>query len=288
MENPLDFSKRSRRATLIFVLGFLLIVLIPRVLGLFSTPPKLSFTQTDFEKKEFKRKSFTGYRDNYSYSNKMKGFKIPPGKFDPNQYAPSDWMNLGLSQKQADLVVRFGKHGFYSHEDLRKVFVISDRFFDVIKDSLVYPQRPAKAVIKDEDVKYERIVEVNTASLEELMTLKGVGEFFAKNIIKTRNALGGFVNKQQLLEVWKFDQEKLDVIKEHIEVNTRNIRQIDINSATAAELKSHPYIQWNVANSIVKMRDQLGGYQKIEDIRRSVLIDESLFLKLKPYLTVNL
>ncbi|MGV3629964.1 MAG: ComEA family DNA-binding protein [Bacteroidota bacterium] len=284
MENPLEFSKRSRRATLLFVLCFLIIVLIPRVLGLFASPPKLSFTQTDFEKKQFSRREYKSDR-NYSFRHK-KGFQTPPAKFDPNQYAPSDWMNLGLSQKQADLIIRFGKRGFYSHEDLRKVFVISDRFFDVIKDSLVYPERPARPAVKDEDVQYERIVEINTASLEELMSLQGIGEFFAKNIIKTRNALGGFVTKQQLLEVWKFDTEKLAQIEEKIEVNPKNIRQIDINTATAEELKVHPYIKWNVANSIVKMRDQLGGYQKIEDIRRSVLIDEALFLKLKPYLTL--
>lgn len=287
MENPLDFSKRSRRATLIFVIGFLVIVLVPRVIGFFSEAPRLSFHQTDFEKKEFKKRAYRDYSSGFRYTKKSR-FKTPPAKFDPNQYSPSDWMNLGLSQKQADLVIRFGKRGFYSHEDLRKVFVISDRFFDVIKDSLVYPPRPAKAVVRDEDVKYEQIVEINTASEEELMSLKGIGAFFAKNIIKTRNALGGFVNKQQLLEVWKFDQEKLTLIEDKIEVNPKNIRQIDINTATAEELKNHPYIRWSVANSIVKMRDQLGGYQKIEDIRRSVLIDEALFLKLKPYLTVNL
>ncbi|MCE3296424.1 MAG: hypothetical protein K0R65_2138 [Crocinitomicaceae bacterium] len=285
MENPLEFSKRSRRATLIFVSCFLLIVLVPRIIGLFSPPRKLSFTQTDFEKKELKRRSYKTYRSDYNYQRK-KGFQTPPAKFDPNQYAPSDWMNLGLSQKQADLIIRFGKRGFYSHEDLRKVFVISDRFFEVIRDSLVYPSRPERVTVKDEDVKYERIVEINTASQEELMGLPGIGEFFAKNIIKMRNALGGFVNKQQLLEVWKFDQEKLAMIEGKIEVNSQNLRQFDLNTVTAPELKTHPYFTWSVANSIVKMRVQLGGYQKIEDIRRSVLIDDALFQKIKPYLTL--
>ena len=283
MDNPLNFSKRSRRATLIFVGCFLGIVLVPRVIGFFSMPPRLSFTQTDFEKKEFKKRSYGSYgRSSYS----KKGFNTPPAKFDPNQYAPSDWMNHGLSQKQADLVVRFGKRGFYSHEDLRKVFVISDRFFEVIKDSLVYPPKPEKRTVKTEDLKYEQIIEINTASEEELVGLPGIGTFFARNIIKTRNALGGFVNKQQLLEVWKFTPDMLAQIDDKIEVNARNIRQFNINTATVDELKLHPYIRWKIANSIVKMRIQLGGYQKIEDIRRSVLIDEALFLKLKPYLTI--
>ena len=118
------------------------------------------------------------------------------------------------------------------------------------------------------------------------MSIPGIGAYFAKGIIKTRDKLGGFINKQQLLEVWNFKQETLDLIAEKIEVNARNIRQFDLNTVTAPELKSHPYFTWSVANSIVKMRNQLGGYQKIEDIRRSVLIDEALFQKIKPYLTL--
>lgn len=284
MENPIDFSKRSRRAILIFVVLLIIVVLVPRFLSLFQDSEQFSFHQTNFEKIEFKKKAYSKkfYK---SYSKKSK-FKTPPKKFNPNTYSSVDWMNLGMSQKQADLIVKFGKRGFYSDEDLKKVFVISDQFFAVIKDSLFYPERKientvAKSVNKDLKIVY---VELNSANEIDLMELKGIGQFFAKNIIKKRNELGGFVKKEQLLEVWKMDQEKLDGIINNISIDIKAITQLPLNTVSAQELKNHPYFTWNVANSIVKLRSQLGGFQSIEDIRRSVLIDDELFTKIKPYL----
>lgn len=284
MENPIDFSKRSRRAILIFVVLLIIIVLIPRFLSLFQDSEQFSFHQTNFEKIKFKKKTYPKkfYK---SYSKKSK-FKTPPKKFDPNTYSSADWINLGMSQKQADLIVKFGKRGFYSDEDLKKVFVISDQFFAVIKDSLVYPEQKnentvAKSVNRDLKIVY---VEINSANETDLMELKGIGQFFAKNIIKKRNELGGFVKKEQLLEVWKMDQEKLDGIINNISIDIKAITQLPLNTVSAQELKNHPYFTWNVANSIVKLRSQMGGFQSIEDIRRSVLIDDELFTKIKPYL----
>jgi competence protein ComEA len=287
MNKQEEFSKRSRRAILIFVALFLVVVLIPRAIVLFQKPSKFVFNQTDFEKKIFKKKEYKKYQyENYSYSKKSK-FKTPPAKFDPNKYSPSDWMNLGMSQKQADLIIKFGKRGFYSHEDLKKVFVISEKFFEVIKDSLVYPEKTQKVVEKFEYKKQEhKVIDLNSASMEELISIPGIGEGFAKGIIKKRDALGGFISKNQLLEVWKFDQEKLTSIEEYIKVDPTTIRQIELNSVTIEELKLHPYFTWNIANSIVKLRTQMGGFQKIEDIKRSVLINDELFNKIKPYLTL--
>lgn len=284
MENPIDFSKRSRRAILIFVVLLIIIVLIPRFLSLFQDSEQFSFHQTNFEKIKFKKKAYP--KKFYTPYSKKSKFKTPPKKFDPNTYTSNDWMNLGMSQKQADLIVKFGKRGFYSDEDLKKVFVISNQFFAVIKDSLIYPERKnentvAKSVNKDLKIVY---VEINSANETDLMELKGIGQFFAKNIIKKRNELGGFVKKEQLLEVWKMDQEKLDGIINNISIDIKAITQLPLNTVSAQELKNHPYFTWNVANSIVKLRSQMGGFQSIDDIRRSVLIDDELFTKIKPYL----
>jgi DNA uptake protein ComE-like DNA-binding protein len=254
---------------------------------LFQEKAAYQFEQTDFEKKEFKRKTYA--KKNYSYYNKKKGskFKTPPKKFDPNLYAIKDWMYVGMSEKQATLILKFGKRGFYSEEDLKKVFVISQQFFDVIRDSLIFPTKPERFYEKKEFEKVTKIIELNDASLEDLISLKGVGEFTAKNIIKKRIEFGGFISKSQLLEVWQFDQEKFALIENQVIVDNSKIVKIDLNSVTAEELKKHPYLSWNQANSIVKMRVQLGGFSKIEDVKRSVLINEELFQKIKPYIEVK-
>lgn len=288
MQNPIQFSKRSRRAILIFTGILLVLVLIPRAYFLMNPPEKFTFSQTDFEKHKFKNYVFQEKKRKV-YPTKKSKFSIPQAKFDPNTYAASDWMMLGMSQKQAEIIVKFGKRGFYAPEDLKRVFVVSDQFYALIKDSLVFPPRPAYTNFEKSNpvIKSVRKIEINLATEEELMTIKGIGAFFAKNIVKKRNELGGFRSKDQLLEIWKFDQEKLDGISEFITVDPTLIRQINLNTATAEELKRHPYIySWNIANSIVKIRTQLGGFQRIDDIKKSVLITDEIFEKVKPYLTL--
>jgi DNA uptake protein ComE-like DNA-binding protein len=56
--------------------------------------------------------------------------------------------------------------------------------------------------------------------------------------------------------------------------------------ATVEELKNHPYIRWNIANSIVKMRLQKGNFNSINDLLESKLITIEIFEKIKPYLTL--
>lgn len=287
MKNSLDFSKKSRRAVIIFMVLFLGIILFPRIYFLWYPNSSFTFSQTDFEKKNFSNANFKERKSTFkSFTKKESKFKTPPHKFDPNTYGVSDWMLLGLSEKQANILLKFSKRGFYSNEDLKQVFVISDAFFAKIKDSLVYPSKPTFTP-KSQETKKILIVELNTATEEELMNLKGIGAFFAKNIIKKRNELGGFISAEQLLEVWKMDQEKYELIKPQIKVDPNLLKSININEASAEELKKHPYVTWNVANSIVKMRMQNGPYSDISGIKKSALINEELYQKLKPYLTVE-
>src|SRR5690606_29690521 len=141
MNNPLDFSKKSRRAILVFLVLFLIVVFIPRAYFLLTPPTKFEFSQTDFEQKVFKEAQFQKKNKFSSDSKKRAKFKVPSSKFDPNKYAASDWMKLGLSEKQANVLLKFGKRGFYSSDELKQVFVISDEFFALIKDSLIFPSK---------------------------------------------------------------------------------------------------------------------------------------------------
>jgi DNA uptake protein ComE-like DNA-binding protein len=232
------------------------------------------------KQKQFKKK---GKKSN---ENRKERYQKPPQRFDPNNYAKEDWMALGLTSKQSDVVLKFTERGVYSNEELRKIFVIPEEVFQLIEDSTVYPNRPDFATNKEVSaLKKEFIIDLNAATQEELKQLTGIGEFYAKKIVERREELGGYVSQDQLLEIWKFGTERLDKIKGNLAINGA-VRKLNVNTASFETLYEHPYISYKVANSIVKMRAAHGNFHSLEDIMKSVLIDRELFLKIKPYLTI--
>lgn len=213
-----------------------------------------------------------------------KKYYAPSKAFDPNHYTKDDWIKLGLSEKQADVVIRFTERGIRSNEELKKIYVIPSDLYELLKDSTIYTIR-----IVDQEpriAKMKVLVELNSSSESDLLTIPGIGPYYAKKIIEYRSSLGGFVADKQLLEIWKFDEEKLSEIKPYLVIDDTELVRININSATIDELKSHPYISYSIANSIVKMRLH-EPYEEVSDIKRSKLIDDQLFDKLEPYLKVK-
>ncbi len=293
MKNNIDFhlSKRNRRGIIVLSIITLLFIYFPRIY--FYCQPKEEISIESFPSKKWvnEHKKYSKFEYSKSvYKKKLSKFSKPKRKFDPNLYSLENWMSLGLSEKQASVVLKFTKRKIYSNEDLKKIFVISDELFFLIKDSTFYPLKENQQFgYNKEKVDIPSkflLLELNSCSEEDLINLKGIGAFFAKQIIKKRDELRGFISKEQLLEVWKMDQEKYDLLVEQIEINPELINKISLNRITIDELKIHPYIRWNIANSIIKMRNQKNGFKSIEEIKESVLIDEELFKKLKPYLSL--
>lgn len=224
-----------------------------------------------------------------SNEKKSKGskYKVPPEKFDPATYSTAQWINLGLSEKQANVVMKFVSRGIKDEEQLKQIFVIPDQLFWLIKDSVIYTfpkvyEKSAKENTKNEII----LLELNTATAEDLEKLKGIGPYLASKIVNFRTQLGGFHQLEQLAEVYKFPPELIETIDKYLKLDPSMIRKLNINSATTEELNAHPYLNWNQANSIVKIRQQKLKYTSLEQIRESVLIDEKTFKKILPYVTL--
>lgn len=290
MNNLFRISKRNRKGVLTLFVISILIIFTPRILISLDEEEKFTISSLPISKLENQFNQSKYIQNKYSNSFKRKKFKSPKSKFDPNQFKVEDWMNLGLSIKQANVIVKFTSRGIYSNDELKKIFVISDEFYQLIKDSTIYPKKENNFSLQLNDNKIEsqpiKKVEINSANEDELVRIKGIGSFFAKQIIKKRDELGGFIEKSQLLEVWKMDQEKFDLIKDEFTIDNENIKKISINAATVEELKNHPYIRWNIANSIVKLRLQKNGFTSIEELKESHLITDEKFLKIKSYITL--
>jgi competence ComEA-like helix-hairpin-helix protein len=288
-EDPFVISKRSKRGLLVLILASLGLIFFPRVYMFFQKDEAFVINSeqiTEFERthKKFEKRNYSNY-----YSKKKK-YKAPDSKFNPNTYTLSDWMNLGLSEKQSVVILKFTSRGIYNEEDLKRIFVIPEVLFELIRDSVVYPERfqnsPNQESFKKQ-AKQITLINLNTADTTEFMKIYGIGAFYAKQIIRYREKLGGYFTKEQLFEVWKMTPDAYDKIKDHVFISEKDVKRIKINSVTIEELKVHPYLKWNQANSIIKMRIQRNGFKNIEEIKESVLIDSETYEKLFPYLSLH-
>jgi DNA uptake protein ComE-like DNA-binding protein len=289
-ENLFFLSKRSRSGVIGLLVLVLIVALIPRLLLHLENDNELKLTVSKVSKEEITELKNQRQSSNRNFKKKSK-YKLPPTKFNPNAYSHKDWVNLGLSVKQADVVLRFTERGVYNESDFKKIFVIPNELFALIKDSIVYTEKPAYVAASSNKIANENkkkvVIDLNTASQEQLVSIPGVGEYFAGRIVNYRDKLGGFIKKEQLLEISKVDVDLYSRIEGYLKLNEGESRKISINTADAKELQAHPYIDWSVANSIVKIRNQKENkYKSIEEIKVSVLIDEELFEKIKPYLSL--
>jgi len=70
-------------------------------------------------------------------------------------------------------------------------------------------------------------------------------------------------------------------------ISAEKIRQVNLNSATQAELESLPSIGPVLAKRIIEYRNLKGGFKTIEEIKQVKGIKNKIFEKIKIYITVD-
>lgn len=289
----LTFTKPERNglivlsvALILFTLYFLfrgssadLIGDLPLVQSETSQKSSDTFERIRKEKPEHNYVSLAG--NNSVYQQKELFF------FNPNTITEDEWIRLGFSPAQAQSIIKFRTKGgnFTRKEDLRKLYVVSPERYAELEPYITIPM---DTVINTIVVKpaIPVVIELNTADTALLSTLHGIGSVFALRIVMYRELLGGFHHKQQLLEVFGMDQEKYSVVEARIKVDSTYIRKINVNQATASDLKKHPYISPGVANALINYRKAHGAFRHLSDIMKCHLVNAELYRKIAPYLTI--
>ncbi|AEA44133.1 ComEA family DNA-binding protein [Fluviicola taffensis] len=283
------YSKSTKRGIFIFTVLLIAVFVLPDLIQYFRPKSKIEINQWTIQEKQavqkLSRETTTNYRKNWKEGRYSK----PVSKFNPNEYTLEQWMALGLSEKQSAIVLKFTNRKIYSNEELKRVFVISNELFELIKDSTIYPERPKNFDKQTEYILEQELIvlDVNRVTLDEMLAARDISVFDAKQIIKYRDELGGFYSKDQLNEVWQATPEKVILWEKHIQIDLKNVKTININNCSSKQLSFHPYISWNLANSLVKLRTQIGSYKEVQEIKKSVLMTDELYEKLKHYLIVE-
>ncbi|HNJ57248.1 MAG TPA: helix-hairpin-helix domain-containing protein, partial [Chitinophagaceae bacterium] len=132
-----------------------------------------------------------------------------------------------------------------------------------------------------------RIIEINTADTSDFISLPGIGSKLAWRIVNFRDKLGGFYSINQIAETYGLPDSTFQKIKSYLKLTDPNVKKININTASVDELKTHPYIRYQLARPIVAYREQHGLFSKPEDLKKIMIVTDEVFLKIAPYLQVQ-
>lgn len=136
-----------------------------------------------------------------------------------------------------------------------------------------YPVRPKFTV--------KTLIDPNTADSALLCSIPGIGKAISSNIIKYRDRLGGFTDVNQLLECRYFTPELLEWFAM---AESPEIRKIHINTASFAQLVSHPYISKEQTKEILNYIRLNGAMDSKETLRRTNIFSEEELSRIAPYL----
>ncbi len=215
--------------------------------------------------------------------------------FDPNTADKETLLDLGLSQKVTNTILNFRNKGgrFYKKEDLQKIYGLSMEQFKTLEEYIVIEKtkkesKSQKKLNKNNALPAKKKartspIDINKATAEEFQELKGIGPYYSKKIISFREKLGGYANINQVAEVYGLPDSVFQKIKPLLKSSV-GLKKININKATAKELATHPYLNYKLANIIIKYRKQHGPYKSIDDLKNTVVIKQDVIDKIRPYL----
>ncbi len=307
------FSQKERRAVIILAICATLFALLPTMFPFLVKNDLQLVNNPEVEKELAQLKTIPGNTDqnlgdessdqlfqpktNFSKTQEWKGSLF---YFDPNTASENEWQKLGLRDKTIKTILNYRSKGgkFRRAEDLGKIYGLHEeelqRLLPYVKIAGAGPSfdnDDHAAVItyptKNSFSKTAVVIDINSADTTELKRLNGIGSKLSQRIINFRSKLGGFVSVEQVAETYGLPDSTFQKIKEQLRVNPSTIKKIDINSASLDELKAHPYIRFAIANAIIQYRNEHGRFQTISELQKLGAIDEVVFRKISPYLTVE-
>lgn len=198
--------------------------------------------------------------------------------FDPNSLDLEGWRNLGFSEKQAHVILNYKnknlKGSFKSLEEISKCFVISEEKFKELKPYMILTSENAKVSTRNEaenlpvnaseksEVKTDFTkTDLNEITFKQLIEY-GFDEKSAGSFIGFRNKLGGFINKQQILDTYNIDKVLAQRLVYAAPLNVSNIMKYTLMDAPESWLKNHPYFKY-YADKIIYYRISYTDQKKI-------------------------
>jgi DNA uptake protein ComE-like DNA-binding protein len=198
--------------------------------------------------------------------------------FNPNFVSDYEGYVLKMTTEQIDRLHEFRakQQWINSNAEFQKVTGVSNQWMTTYSTYFKFPdwvidrQQKESKKTRRKSLKYSEKKDLNTVGVEDLVLVSGIGETLANRIVRYRSDLGGFVNTNQLKDVYGLTSEVIDRLEELIALKTPlNIEKQDINTISVLELSELPYFDYEMSRSIVnfiKLREEISNFEELSKI----------------------
>lgn len=217
--------------------------------------------------------------------------------FDPNTLSAAGWQQLGIRERTALTILRFRNKGgrFRRAEDLRKIWGLTAADADRLIPYVRIPDReyPGTAEVKAERLSRVRPmpdrVSINEATVEDWQALPGIGEVLANRIVRYRDKLGGFTSVEQVGKTYGIRDSVFNRILPllHLDAVAPAAVGLDLNTVSARQLSGQTGIPEAIAKTIVVYRKQYGPFRSVIELKKIVVLSDSLFRLIEPHVYVK-
>ncbi|QED37670.1 helix-hairpin-helix domain-containing protein [Antarcticibacterium arcticum] len=288
IRSHLVFNKSQRNGIFLLVL----IIIVLQLLYFFGNfvKPTTSYQSDNPELVLFQKKL-----DSIKLA-KQAGDTLRIFPFNPNFITDYRGYTLGMTVEEIDRLHAFRAEDKWvnSAADFQKVTGISDSLLKNIEPYFRFPdwvtQNRPQVTNRTASINASpsQKQDLNAASVEDLVAVRGIGETLASRIVNYRNRIGGFVDDLQLKDIYGLNFEtRNEVLKNFTVKNAPQVELLNINTASVLELSNIPYIDYELAREIVNYRllnDNISSFEELAKIKEfpSEKIDRiALYLTLK-------
>ena len=204
--------------------------------------------------------------------------KIYP--FNPSFITDYKGYQLGMKTEEIDRLLSHRESGKYinSTNQFQQVTKVSDSLLAVISPYFKFPdwisKKKKSTAYSYNKPKVEELFtgekqDLNTVTAIQLKEINGIGDKLSERIVKFRNSMKGFLNDEQLGQVYGLKPEVIDkVLQRYTVLSQPIIEKVNVNTATFKEVLHLPYIDYELTKKIFQYRDEVAEIQNLEELKK--------------------
>ena len=254
-------------------------------------------TRTDFADYQAKQDSIRKAQWKKKYSRDTITIHMQP--FDPNTVDSTTLVHLGFKPWQAKNMLKYRAKGgkYRKAEDMKKLYGMTDSMYQALvpyidiareeKDSLEVDSTKIGHLLKWESENKDTVLNLRTADTTELKMVRGIGSYRARQIVRYREQLGGFVRVEQVMEAKGMERLEADSILKWFVLDSVMVEQIYVNQASTQRLSKHPYLRFEQAKAIYELRRKKIKLNSVNDLEGLDCFDMKTLEKVAPYLNFD-